>query len=196
MQWRERPLSPSAKDQRRPIRWRKLETGKFEAGRDYASHQRPVSQGLSRLPGIGKKKVLHLVALGEIGAKRAVRQPDFSMRAFRPLHAQRTASVINPKLGRIDAVPMRPLTRFQQEVNACRQRSPSARRRLAPSLPVPSAFRVRLKVEKPDNVVGSAHAASLVGSGHAQQGIWILRRPFPPRFVRRHLHHGEVEMRG
>lgn len=91
--------------------------------------------------------MLHFVPSGQIGTERDVRQPDLAIRSLRALHQQRTASIVDPQFRCVDAVPMRPLPRLQQEVDTRRKRTPADRGRLAPCFAKPPAFGMRLQVE-------------------------------------------------
>ncbi len=101
------------------------------------------------LPPMRRHDELRALALEEIGPEHMPAQI-----LARPRHAdrQRRAGVEMPDLGRIDPVPMRDLTRLQQEIDRRRRRAAGlAPRGIAKRLAVEAALGVRPQIQQADD---------------------------------------------
>src|SRR6202158_4157746 len=135
---------------RRPPPRRQLEALEREAGRDRAAGKRPIAEAFRRLPRARRHRDLRNLAAGEIGAKA----DDFFLGAVDHRQLQRRAGVIVPDLDRVDAVPVRALAARQQEQDRGRSGAAVDRAGIAEGLAVVPAFRMRLEIERTDDIGG------------------------------------------
>jgi hypothetical protein len=99
---------------------------------------------------------LRPLAREEIGAQRQAF--DRTLRVQRDRQLERRAGVIVPALGRIDLVPMRPLTAREQEIDRSRCRARAMHRAgVAEGLAIMSALGMRLEIEQADYFGGGQH---------------------------------------
>jgi hypothetical protein len=134
-----------------PVGRCELETVKAEAGCHHARHQRPPTERRCRLPLAGRDDHLGSLAGREVSSKHVMLQRSVTGRDRQP---QWATIVIEPQLVGIDSMPVRPLTRSQQEVDSRARRSLSLLNRRSPGFDVPAAFRMGLQSERVDELVG------------------------------------------
>jgi hypothetical protein len=134
-----------------PVGRCELETVKAEAGCHHARHQRPPTERRCRLPLAGRDDHLGSLAGREVSSKHVMLQRSVTGRDRQP---QRATIVMKPQFVGIDSMPVRPLTRSQQEVDARARRSLSLLNRRSPGFDVPAAFRMGLQSERVDELVG------------------------------------------
>jgi len=127
----------------RPLGRRQFEPSEAEPRHNHAAYQAPAAKGLGRLPRTAGDQCLRLLT-GQDVRSELVGPGRSRLRCDRQGNGM--AGVPKPHLIRVDAVPVRTLVLFEKEVDRGSGR-PAADRLCTPGLPIPAAFRMRLKTQ-------------------------------------------------
>src|SRR5579862_4210348 len=122
----------------RPSRRRELKALELETRCHGAAAERPVAEGLRRLPSVSRHGGLRPFAGGKIAAQLEMLDATRIMGDF---ERKRCAGIPMPHLGGVDAVPMRALAALEQKIDrgGCR---------IAKRLAEMTALRMRLKIKE------------------------------------------------
>jgi hypothetical protein len=121
---------------RRAPAWRReFEAGKIEARRHHAADQRPAAARLGRLPPAGGHQRLRTLARQDVVADAD--RLDRAGVVPRDQQVGGRTGVEQPQLGGVDPVPVRALSRFEQEIDRGGMAAAAA---LAPGLAVPATL--------------------------------------------------------
>src|SRR5262249_28042248 len=132
-----------------------LECRELEGRRYRAADQGPIAERARRLPGTRRNDALRALAGGKIVAEHKAlawsgRRYDFELK-------RRTGMPV-PDFDRVDPVPVRALAARQEKIDCGRDGTGAVHRFAIPkSLPVVPAFRMRLEIQKPDDLGGGEH---------------------------------------
>src|SRR4029077_8936781 len=111
---------PQARRLRCPALWRQLEVLEVKARRHRAAAERPVTEGLRRLPSVSRHHRLRPFAVSKVASKHHVFDASLALRNFQ---LKRRAGVPVPAFAAFYAMRGRPLAARKQEIDRSRRRA-------------------------------------------------------------------------